>query len=279
MKSWDRIRTNYSVLEVPGNTSYDFASRDLVWKSIHRKNTINGYDFARVIDNHYTFQRGTPIIRTLLYDIPNGADGNDTDIMKNSYYDISSEILNYYNIRWIILDKQGLKGNPEKGDPDMFYPAKAYISSVIKCSDVHTDDYLYACEIDRSQTPSHMFLAMDYSNPHWIGKSTAKNGLQRYAENGAGMKLVNMTGKNQNSRLDFNMKVSKPLMVKVFLNGQEVFNKYITNIGQKQAISADLPNIKPSENDITFGVYGADNSEIHSDKKTDTAAIYQVDVE
>ena len=68
-------------------------------------------------------------------------------------------------------------------------------------------------------------------------------------------------------------------MVKVFLNWQEVFNKYITNISLKQAISADLPNIKPGENDITFGVYGADNSEVHSDKKVDTAAIYQVDVE
>ena len=269
----------YSVLEVPGSTSYDFASRDLVWKSIYRKSTINGYDFARVIDDHYTFQRGTPIIRTLLYDIPNGASGNDTDIMKNSYYDISSEILNYYNIHWVILDKQGLKGNPDKGDQDMLYPAKAYISSVIKCADVYTDDYLYACKIDQSQTPSHMFLAMDYSNLHWIGKSNAKNGIQRYAENGAGMKLVNMTGKIQNSRLDFNVKVSKPLMIKVLLNGQEVFSKYITNIGQKQAIGADLPNIKPDENDVTFGIYGTDNAEIHSDKKIDTAAIYQVDVE
>ena len=68
-------------------------------------------------------------------------------------------------------------------------------------------------------------------------------------------------------------------MIKVFLNGQEVFNKYITAIGQKQSISVDLPNIKPGENDITFGVYGADNAEIHSDKKIDTVAIYQVGVE
>ena len=161
----------------------------------------------------------------------------------------------------------------------MLYPLKNYISSVIKCADVYEDQYLYACKIDQSVVPSHMFLKMDVSNTHWIGKSTAKNGLQRYAENGAGVKLINMTGQIQNSRLDFNLKISKPLMIKVFFNGQEVFNKYITNIGQKQAIGADLPNIKPGENDITFGVYGADNSEIHSDKKIDTAAIYQVDVE
>ncbi|TSA45316.1 hypothetical protein D4R51_02015 [bacterium] len=272
-------KENYSVLEVPGSTSYDFASRDLVWKSIHRKPTINGYDFARVNGEGYTFQKGTPIIRSLLYGIPDGDNSNDSDIVKNSYYDISSEILNYYNIRWIILDKASLKGNPEKGDPNMLYPTKAYMASVIKCADEYDDDYLYACKINQAETPEHMFLAMDISNSHWVGKSDAKNGLQRWAENGAGMKLVNMSPETQKSRLNFNLKITKPLWIKVSLNGEEVYSKYITAISQKQSITADLPLILPGENDITFGVYGADNSEIHSDKKSDTASIYQVGVE
>ncbi|HLM84031.1 MAG TPA: hypothetical protein VK254_02385 [Candidatus Bathyarchaeia archaeon] len=272
-------KEEYSVLEVPGSTSYDFASRDLVWKSIHRKSTINAYDFARINKEDARFQTSTPIIQALLYDIPGGASGSGTDIMKDSYYDISSEILKYYNIRWIILDKEGLKGNPAKGDPNLLYPAKAYISSVIKCADEYEDNFLYACKTDQSVVPIHMFLTMDVSNPHWIGKSDAKNGLQRYAENGAGIKLVNMTGQPQNGRLHFNVKVSKPLRVKVFLNGQEFFNQYITTIRQKQGVSADLSNINSGENDITFGVYGADGSEIYSDKKIDAASIYQVGLE
>src|SRR3989339_1635370 len=161
-------KEDYNILEVPGSTDYDFASRDLVWKSIHRKNTVNGYDFARVIDDHYTFQRGTPIIRTILYDLPGGSNGNDRDMMKDSYYDISSEILNYYNIRYIILDKEGLKGNPAKGDLNMFYSAQAYVQNVIKCADEYQDEYLYACKIDVGEKPNHMFLAMDYSNNHWV---------------------------------------------------------------------------------------------------------------
>ncbi len=272
-------KENYSVLEVPGNTDYDFASRDLVWKSIHRKNTVNGYDFARVIEDHYTFQRGTPIIRTLLYDLPDGGNENDRDMMKNSYYNISGEILNYYNVRYVILDKEGLKGDPAKGDLNMFYPAKAYITNVIKCADEYEDEYLYACKINPADVPEHMFLAMDYSNKHWVGKSKSKNGLQRWAENGAGVKLVNMTGETQNSKLDFNLKVSKPLRIKVFLNGQEVYDKYVTQLGQKIDVSAGLPGIKPDENDVTFGVYGADEGEIRSDKKSDTAVIYQLEVE
>jgi hypothetical protein len=272
-------KENYSVLEVPGNTDYDFASRDLVWKSIHRKNTINGYDFARVIDDNYTLQRGTPIIRTLLYDIPDGSDGNDRDIMKNSYYSISSEILNYYNIQYIILDKEGLKGDPENGDLNMFYSAKAYIQNVIKCADEYQDEYLFACKVDSEEKPDHMFLAMDYSNNHWVGKSKSKNGLQRWAENGAGVKLVNMTGGLKDSKLDFNLKISKPLWIKVYLNDYEVYSEYVTSIGQKQEISANLADIRPGENDITFGVYAANGAEIRSDKKSDTAVIYQVEVE
>jgi hypothetical protein len=272
-------KENYSVLEVPGSTSYDFASRDLVWKSIHRKNTINGYDFARVNKDSFLFQSATPIIRSLLYDVPERSDRNDLDIMKNSYYNISGEILNYYNIRYIILDKQGLKGDPEKSGPDMFYPAKAYIASVINCADTFEDEYLYACKIDQSEKPSHMFLALDSSSGHWISKSASKTGIQRFAENGAGIKLVNMGSEMRGGRFDFSLKISKPLRIKVFLNGQEVYNEYVTTIGKKKNVSINLSNIKPGDNQIIFGVYGADNSEIYSEKKKDTVAIYQVDVE
>jgi hypothetical protein len=272
-------KEKYSVLEVPGSTSYDFASRDLVWKSIHRKPTVNGYDFARVNKEAHIFQRGTPIIRTLLYDIPSGSDGSDSDIMKNSYYSISNEILGYYGIRYVILDKKGLESDGEKGEANMFYPAKAYVSSVIKCADIHEDEYLYACRVSAPEATGHMFLAMDNSNTHWIGKSEAKNGLQRWAEDGAGMKLVNMSSQPQNGRLSFNLKISKPLGIKIFFNGAEIYNRYITAINDKQQISADLQGILPGENEIIFGVYGADGAGIESDKKADTARIYGVYLE
>lgn len=272
-------KEKYSILEVPGSTDYDFASRDLVWKSIHRKDTVNGYDFARATKDHYTFQRGTPIIRTLLYDLPEGVNSNDKDIMKNSYYDISSKILNFYNIRYVILDKEGLKGDPEKNHPNMLYPAKAYIKSVIKCADEYEDEYLYSCRTNTEEKSDGMFLSMDYSNQHWVGKGKSKNGIQRWGESGAGLKLVNMAGTVQNSLLSFNLKIEKPLRIKIFFNGQEIYNRYLTLIGKKSDIEAELKNIQPGENNITFGIYAADGSEIHSDKKSDTAVIYEVSAE
>ncbi|MDI6778185.1 MAG: hypothetical protein QMD77_03260 [Patescibacteria group bacterium] len=273
-------KENYSILEVPGNTDYDFASRDLVWKSIHRKNTINGHDFARVIEDKYTFQRGTPIIRTLLYDIPEGDEKqNDRDIMKDSYYKISNEILNYYNIRFVILDKEGLKGKPEKGDADQFYGARAYAQNVLKCANEYEDEYLYACEIDRAAAPRHMFVAMDYSNKHWVGKDKGKDGIRRWAESGAGVKLVNMSPEAQAGKFNFKVKLYKPVRVKALLNGAPVFDKYITQISEKTYVSVNISGIKPEENEVIFEVRAADGSEIRSEKKSDVVTIYDVEVE
>jgi hypothetical protein len=273
-------KENYSVLEVPGSTDYDFASRDLVWKSIHRKNTINGYDFARVIEDHYTFQRGTPIIRTLLYDIPEGDDKqNDRDIMKDSYYKLSGEILNYYNIRYIILDKEGLRARPEKNEPDKFFGARAYIQNVVKCASEHEDEFLYACEVSRDAAPRHMFIAMDYSNKHWVGKDKGKDGIRRWAENGAGVKIVNMATEAQDGKFNFKVKLYKPLRIKAFLNGMPIYDKYITQISEKTYASVNVKDIKPGENEVIFGVYAADGSEVRSEKKSNVATIYDVEVE
>ena len=273
-------KENYNLLEVPGNTDYDFASRDLVWKSIHRKNTVNGYDFARTIDDHYTFQRGTPIIRTLLYDIPEGREKqNDRDIMKDSYYKISNEILAYYGIRYVILDKEGLKGKPEKGDADQFYNARAYVHNVLKCASEYEDEFLFACEVNREVSMKHMFVAMDYSNKHWVGKDKGKDGIRRWAESGAGVKIVNMSQETQEGKFNFKMKLYKPLEISVFMNGQEIYKRYITQLDTKIPIEIKVKDIRPRENEVIFDIRAADGSEIKSDKKKDVVTIYDVEVE
>jgi len=273
-------KENYNVLEVPGNTDYDFASRDLVWRSIHRKNAMNGYDFARVIEDHYTFQRGTPIIRMLLYDIPEGDEKqNDRDIMKDSYYKISNEILNYYNIRWVILDREGLKGEPKKNEVDQFYTARAYIQNVLKCAGEYEDEFLYACEISRDVAPRHMFIAMDYSNKHWVGKDKGKEGIRRWAESGAGVKLVNMAQVPQEGKFNFKVKLYKPLGLTVLLNGQEIYKKYLTQLDEKIYIETKIKDIQPGENNVIFEIHAADGSEIRSEKKSDVVTIYDVEVE
>jgi hypothetical protein len=271
-------KENYSVLEIPGSTDYGFASRDLVWKSIHRKNTINGYDFTRINSEGYIFQQGTPIIRTLLYDIPEGSDNkSDKDIMSSSYYKISNQILTYYNIRYIILDHEGLRGDPAKGNLDQFYTAKAYIRNVITCASDYEDEFLYACEVEHSTAPTDMFFAVDYSNPHWITRKNGKNGIQRFADSGAGLKLVNMSYSPQSSKIIFSAKLSKPLNLKVFLNGQVVFDKYLTQLSGRIDIKTDSAAVNPGQNDVIFDIRGADGAEIISDKKSDTIAIYNVD--
>jgi len=273
-------KENFNVLEIPGSTSYIFASRDLVWKSIHRKNTINGYDFARVNKEAYTFQQGTPIIRTLLYDIPAGNDQqSDKDIMATAYYKIANQILNYYNIRYIILDHEALKESLNQGGLDEFYTARAYIRNIVSCVSEYEDNYLYACEVDARETPNDMFFTVDYSNSGWIARSDSKSGLQRWASSGASLKLMNMSPIDQSGKINLSAKVKKPLNLQIILNGKLIYQQYLTKVSGKTDILTDtLKNIKPGENNIVFEVRGADGAEIHSDKKSDAVVIYNVDI-
>jgi hypothetical protein len=199
--------------------------------------------------------------------------------MKDSYYKISNEILNYYNIRWVILDREGLKGEPKKNEVDQFYTARAYIQNVLKCAGEYEDEFLYACEISRDVAPRHMFIAMDYSNKHWVGKDKGKEGIRRWAESGAGVKLVNMAQVPQEGKFNFKVKLYKPLGLTVLLNGQEIYKKYLTQLDEKIYIETKIKDIQPGENNVIFEIHAADGSEIRSEKKSDVVTIYDVEVE
>jgi hypothetical protein len=267
---------NYSVLEIPGSTSYSFASRDLVWESIHRKAVINGYDFARVNEQSSSFQRGTPIIRTLLYGV--GKDQNDADIMGSSYHNISNEILNYYNIHYIVLDRESLRGDPSKNEADDYYSARSDIQNLVNCSSSYEDSYLYACEVAPSGNQNDMFFAMDFSNSHWVGKYIGKSEIQRAAESGAEIKLVNMSSGVQSGKISLSVNIPKPLNVQVLFNGQSIYQQYLTQLTGQIDITTNEVSVNPGQNDVIFEIRGADGTEIHADNKTGGVSIYNVDI-
>ena len=267
---------NYSVLEIPGSTSYNFASRDLVWESIHRKAVINGYDFARVNGQSFGFQRGTPIIRTLLYGV--GKDQNDADIMSSSYHSISNEILNYYNIRYIILDRESLRGDSSKNEADGYYSARSDIQNLVNCSGSYEDSYLYACEVAPSGDQNNMFFAMDFSNSHWVGKYIGKSEIQRAAESGAGIKLINMSSSIQSGKISLSVNIPKPLNFQVLFNGQSIYQQYLTQLTGQIDIETNKVSVNPGQNDVVFEIRGADGSEIHADNKAGGVSIYNVDI-
>ncbi len=271
-------KEKYSIIEVPGSTDYNFASRVLVWKSIHRKNTVNDYDFARVIDDHFAFQKSTPIINELLYGLPNDSK-SDKDIFKDSFYSISNDILSYYNVRYIILDKEGLKGKPEKGKPNLIFSGKAYIKNVVKCSAEFEDDFAYACQVEQKK-PEGIFLALDMTNDNWIGKSRdEKNGLRRWAQSGAVIRVVNMSQEVKDKTLSFSVKVYRPLSLSLLFNGKEVLSKYLTQIDKKINISSEISGILPGENKLEFVITSADGKPVKTEKKSESVIIYNVALE
>ena len=98
----------YSLIEIPGSTNYEFASYDIFLNNIARKPVLNGMPLARKIKNQFAMQESTPIIKQLLYTIPKGNDPqtkNMDDILKGFDWTQAGDILNYYNVGYITISR------------------------------------------------------------------------------------------------------------------------------------------------------------------------------
>lgn len=138
---YDRLakeRGNFSILEVPGSTDYDFASLAMFTATIHRKDSINGMPFARKIKDQFEFQQTTPIIKQLLYTIPKG---NDPD-KKNppEYYNQANKLLSQYQIRYITFNKKYL-------DEKTLNLGENFVQKYIRYEEKYEDQYLVAYKI------------------------------------------------------------------------------------------------------------------------------------
>jgi hypothetical protein len=133
---------DYAILEIPGSTSYKFASFAKITDNIHGKRVINGRWMARIIKGQFDFQENTPIIRELLYDLPEGR--NPEVKYPPEYFEGATEVLNKYNIRYVTVSKKFLKGN-------FFKNTVNFIEKYIEYDDKYEDEYLVAYKIKNIQ--------------------------------------------------------------------------------------------------------------------------------
>lgn len=97
----------YKLLEIPGSTNYEFASYVMYTGNIHKKEVLNGMPLARVIKDQFKMQRTTPVIKQLLYTLP---DGHDPEKNKTpDYFKDANKILSDANVGYITINKKFLK--------------------------------------------------------------------------------------------------------------------------------------------------------------------------
>jgi len=112
---------DYAVLEIPDFFFVVTYSEYMYYQTIHEKKLINGY-VSRNPDYVVDFIDSTPYIRQLMY---LSHPSIHQDILNQNLTEIGPTILNYYNIKYIILHKELM-------DEEQFNSANAILQRCIK---------------------------------------------------------------------------------------------------------------------------------------------------
>ncbi len=88
---------HYALLEIPAtNNAGNLGFEKLYYQTIHGKAIVSGYA-ARYPSNAHHFQKYTPFVRELTYLTPS------VDILTQDIAHIGTSVLNYYNIKYIVI--------------------------------------------------------------------------------------------------------------------------------------------------------------------------------
>jgi hypothetical protein len=230
---YDEIKKDsesYSLLEIPGATSYDFGSYSMYAASVHQKSKVDGIDFARAEKGRFSFQRNTPIIETLLYDLPGGekeaqdANVGQSDIVITNYTPLAKSILNFYNIRYVTVSKTG---SSKKFSPPQHENTVRFLEQSMGLTPYYEDNFLKAYLIPREKNPG-VFLAIDTgANDSWGQKEGEGKSRGREAKDGAKMRLVNVGESPANVQLNFKASIKYLRHLDVTLDGAPIKNIFV----------------------------------------------------
>jgi hypothetical protein len=131
---------SYKLLEIPGSTSYNFASYEMILQTVHHKELVNGMPLARKIKDQFDMQQNTPVIKQLLYTLPKGNDPDTKFPNPEEYFSQANKILNENNIGYITISKKFVK---EK----VLVNAERFIEKYIQYDSKYEDDYIVAYQI------------------------------------------------------------------------------------------------------------------------------------
>lgn len=188
---YDRIAREsgrYALLEIPGSTSYEFASYAMMTDAVHGKPALNGMPLARKISGQFDMQQETPIIKQLLYTIPKGNDPQAkdmSDILKGFDWSQADDILNYHHVGYVTVSKK-------YADSKVRRLTEEFMSSFVTHDDRYEDGYLVAYRIAKKE-PVGFYSRLDNGDGRFSDSSKNPDGsLQREMGDGARLEVVNM---------------------------------------------------------------------------------------
>ncbi|MEI7621839.1 MAG: hypothetical protein WCJ51_04890, partial [Candidatus Moraniibacteriota bacterium] len=239
----------YKLLEIPGSTSYEFASYAMMTDAVHKKAVLNGMPLARKISGQFDFQQETPIIKQLLYTIPKGNDPqtkNSEDILQGFAWEQATDILNYYQVGYITISKLYAKKDVQK-------LAEDFVEKYVACTNHFEDKYLVAYQI-KKQTPTGFFAQLENDNQQFSDTfKNAEGALQREVGSGAQFRVVNMESQIKMISLTLDAQILPGLAFEILQNGENLKKQKITASGDLSKIIFEI-QLAPGENKFEFAV-------------------------
>ncbi|MEI7891308.1 MAG: hypothetical protein WCI36_05080 [bacterium] len=263
----------YKILEIPGSTSYEFASYAMFTNSVHGKIALNGMPLARKIKGEFDMQQNTPVIKELLYTIAKGNDPEEKgvdDIISFDYATKSTDLLNYYGVKYVNISKL-------YADEDVVALAQKFIEKNIAYAKKYEDSWLISYEVAKKQSSGFYFQLDDATSElysaDFVGTSGNKN---RELGDGASLKIVNMGV----AAMKVNVKIRLNGIAGLKFFAKQYAESSIILDGTEQEYSFNV-DIAPGINIVPFAVQDAQALPVaisNSKKKHQAAVVSNISV-
>ena len=254
---YDRIASeagDFKLIEIPGSTNYEFASYKLMTSTIHGKASLDGMPLARHIQNQFQMQNGTPVIKQLLFSIPKGKDSVMTppeDALTSTYFDQATDILNYYGVRYITLNKRYTEA-------ETFANEEKFIHAYVCSDDRYEDGFLVAYRVC-AQAPESAFLAFNTDNGAWslANKDKTTGVVSRAMGDGAVLEVHNLSTEPRSLTLSLDISTVAARTVSVHdAAGHTLFERVLGAGTAPQTVSVTT-TVPAGTSDLTFAVRDA----------------------
>jgi hypothetical protein len=230
---------NYAILEIP-ITNYvpSFQSDILYYQTVHEKKLVGGY-VSRMSQSTMEFIESTPILSQLNRRQYPSTKYELTDILNQNDSDIGRSVLNYYNIRYIVIHSSAVDQN--------YINFSNHLLRTTLNVQPKTEDDLIIYEINKSNIKQPFMLIGN----GWYREEDWTNGPGRWMDGNSTIKI--MSPRDINATLFFDVgSFYKNGNLHIYTN-EKLVGEYIVELQGNTLKNISVPIIlKKGENTVRF---------------------------
>lgn len=145
-KELNKEEGDISIIQIPGSTNYEFDARARYYNSITNKSFIGKFLSPRPESGEGNFERNTTIINILLHYFPNER-SLKSYLPKTSNKKLNTGILNFYNVKYITIDKKSIGYRNEEINPIYYKKLINFIDKKIFSEKIVDDNEMVVYKI------------------------------------------------------------------------------------------------------------------------------------